>query len=177
MACASPRFSRVLPLGLLAVLLLGLAPPAASGQSISRLEQTETNVNSFFYYVQPGAATIRTHVMGTVRYPGLYVVSEGTRLDELLSLSGGAVLDERERRSRRTVTIRLLRDTNEGRTTIFETTSREGQLNTATLPVLQDGDVMEIEVVSRRRFGLRTALTIVNTVALVGLALERFDLL
>jgi len=167
-----------LRLGLLSLLLasgLALTAPATHAQSISRIEQTETNVRSFYYYVQPGSATIRAHVMGTVRNPGLYVINEGTRLDELLSLSGGAILDERERLTRRHITIRLLRPTDEGQTTVFENTSETGHLNSITPPRLQDGDVLEVEVVNRRRFGLRNVLTLVNTVALVALAIERFS--
>jgi hypothetical protein len=157
----------------LAVLTAVLLPGAAQSQSIGRVEQTDSNAPSYFYYVQPGSATIQTHVLGTVRHPGLYVVNRGTTLDQVLALSGGAVLNEREGRSVRRITLRLLRDTGNGQQPIFETTYQDGRLNTAGAPPMRDGDVVDVEVVERRRFGLRSTLTVVNTLALLTLALER----
>lgn len=157
-----------------AALLLGSAVTPSSAQRLSRLEQTETNVNAHYYYVQSGTPTIKTAVLGTVRHPGYYIISQGTRLDDLVALSGGAILDDRQRRDRRMVTFVLQRSTSQGQRVVYETTTAATRVDLSNAPRLMDGDVLTVEVTTRRRFGLRDTLTVVNTLALVALAVERF---
>lgn len=55
------------------------------------LKKTGTN---YFNYSDPGKVNIEINVLGGVRYPGKYLVPEGTNVIELLSLSGGVLREE-----------------------------------------------------------------------------------
>lgn len=162
---------------LLAGVLLALASPQAQAQEqrFGQVEETESNITSYYYYVQTGAATIEVKVLGTVRSPGLYLLSEGTNLGQLLALSGGPVLDVSQRSKPRTAIVRLYRPQASGQDLIYE---GEFERNVVTesenYPDLQDGDVMTVEVTERQRLVWRDLFTIANTVALIALAVERF---
>lgn len=55
------------------------------------LKKTGTN---YFNYSDPGKVNIEIAVLGGVRYPGIYLVPEGTNVIELLSLSGNVLQEE-----------------------------------------------------------------------------------
>ena len=78
----------------LCVFLVLLALPAflVEAQTFGEVEDRQTNVPSYYFHVLPGEGTMQVFVWGTVRAPGLYVVSDETGLDELLSLAGGPQL-------------------------------------------------------------------------------------
>lgn len=164
---------------LLALTLLALAaltpawPPTAHGQSFERVEEMSSNAQAYFYHVRPGESTMQVEVLGSVRQPGLYVVGTETSASQLLALAGGAELDARQRSHRRTVHVRLIRP-DRGIAPLYE---RE-LLESPTLPeapALADGDVLSVEVVERRGFTWRDVFTVVNTVALVALSVERLS--
>lgn len=55
------------------------------------LKKVGTN---YFNYSDPGKVNIEVKVLGGVRYPGIYLVPEGTNVIELLSLSGNVIHQE-----------------------------------------------------------------------------------
>lgn len=161
---------------LLCVFLLTLvALSPARAQNFGRVEAMNSNVPSYFYHVQPGDATLQVEVMGPVRSPGLYIVSAGTTLNELLALSGGPALAARAQATSRTVIVRLRRLGSGGSAPIYEAEIDDAAIVLEGAPSLADGDVLGIEIVERRRFAWRDIFTVVNTAALIALAIERFS--
>lgn len=157
-------------LGGIALTLLFVVP-MAHAQSYGRIEETNTNVESYFYFAEPGEGTIAVKVLGTVRNPGLYRLGDGLHLDQLLALTGGPVLGVRQKERDRETTVRLFRR----QQLIYE---REFEDDIAaqleTYPSLKDGDIMTIEVVEDRQFEWRDALTIVSAAGTVAFAIAQF---
>ncbi len=144
-------------------------------QDYGQVEETDTNIGSYFFLMEPGKATIGVKVLGTVRNPGLYRLKEGTDLGQLLALSGGPVMDVRQEERNRETTIRLFRPEENGRKLIFEE-DFEGSITTqsAAYPDLQNGDVMTVEVVEDRQFEWRDALTIISASGSLAIAIAQF---
>lgn len=163
----------VLPLLLVATSAIA---PDVQAQNYGQVEETDTNVNSYFFFVEPGEGSIDVKVMGTVRNPGLYRLGEGTDLGQLLALSGGPVLNVRQEERDRETTIRLFRPQSSGEQKLIFEEDFEGGITTqsASYPQLQDGDVMTVEVIEDRQFEWRDALTILSAVASVAFAIGQF---
>jgi hypothetical protein len=66
-------------------LLLLLVVPIGHAQDYGKVEATETNIQSYFYFSEPGEGTIEVKVMGTVQNPGLYRLGVGTDLGQLMA--------------------------------------------------------------------------------------------
>lgn len=173
---ATRPFSPMRPLFLRSLLLCALfvaAASAAHGQRFNRVEDTKSNVDAYFYHVQPGAATVQVYVLGTVQAPGFYEVSDGTHLGQLLALSGGPTLNARRESSDRKVTIKLYRPAGYGERPLFEALLDEAVTRPSTYPVLRDGDVLVVEIVEKERFNWRDAFSIIGGVSALALAVER----
>ena len=167
------RMLRITP-GLLLVCFLLAAAAAdvtAQEQRFERVADTETNIESYYYYVQSGAAFIEVRVLGTVRAPGLYVLAEDTNVGQILALSGGPVLDARQGSTERTVIVRHFRPQNGQERLLHEEEFVEGAFSgTDSFPDPASGDVLTVEVIERQRFVWRDLLTVVNTLAVIALA-------
>lgn len=146
---------------------------SALAQGLGRVEETTSNIPSYFYHVLPGAPTVQVDVLGTVRAPGLYELTEGTDVGQLLALAGGPVLMVRQRVLRREVTIRLFRSSSNGGAPIYESVLEQAVGDPETYPVLQDGDVLAVEVTERARITWRDISSIVGTIGVLALAVER----
>lgn len=142
-------------------------------QDFEQVEATNTNVPSYYYYVKPGAATIQVDLLGPVRSPGHYVLSAGTSLNDLLALAGGLTVGAGSGARRREISVRILRAA--GETPVYETTLQGGLSALEDAPSLESGDLVSVDVIERSRFTWRDMFTVINTVALVGLAIERFS--
>ena len=123
----------------------------------------------FYVHTQPGARPIIVTVAGAVSAPGRFFVDPGTTVGDLLALAGGTRGGVEDSRVETTPTVRLHRDGSiafEG--TLTETYARP-------TPVLQDGDVVELEIIARRRnpFTWRDALSLVTTGLAVLIAVDR----
>ncbi len=164
-----------MPLRLSALFFLLLLAGAARAQTRPELERSLYSPASYYNYAEPGDITMLVNVWGTVRNPGLYEVSQGTRLSTLFSVAGGPAISERLRRNSRTITVRLARLQGGRRQVVFRETMEDEIFASEDDPVLEDGDVLTVETIARQRFAWRDAVTIVNAVALVALAVERFS--
>ena len=168
----------------LAALLLVLAAAPAAAQSVppyqppgdeplvTRLgqsEQTRSNSTGYYYNHLPGEATIQVQVEGSVLYPGLYEVGVGTDLRRVLALAGGPRLDARDRNSDRRVDIRLLRPS-EG--AIFVSTLASASVYPDLIPPLHHDDTVLVDVVSKRRFTLQDAATILGALGTFGFLIQ-----
>ncbi|PAP75957.1 SLBB domain-containing protein [Rubrivirga marina] len=153
-------------------------PPVLDGDVLlievasGRIESADTNASSF-YYVRPGTASVRVQVLGAVRSPGLYEVSEGTGLGPLLALAGGPTLGTMPADTRTVVTIRLHRPRG-GSTELVYEGSFEPTAG-VVLPTLQDGDVVVTEARSRRTISWRDAIQVISAVGVVALAIDRLS--
>ena len=141
-------------------------------QSFDRIDKTRTNT-AFFFFAQPGDATIQISLWGSVRAPGIYEVPVGTNLDKLLTMAGGPPPDIRESGTRREVIIRLFREQGAGRTMIYEASLDRMLVETEAYPVLQDYDVLTLETIVHRGFGWRDALSVIISVGTLILIVER----
>lgn len=138
--------------------VLAAAPAAAQAEGrIGRSERLRTSVPSYYFFHQPGEATIQVAVEGSVQNPGLYEVALGTDLGRLLALAGGPRLEPRERRTARTVEVRLFRPV-EGM--IYATTFQDFAVNTAAYPPLREGDRVLVEVIQRQGFAWQDVFTV-----------------
>ena len=142
---------------------------AAGAQKFGRVEQTQSNSDAYYYFVEPGSPTVQVYVLGTAKYPGLYEVGEGTNLRQLLALSGGPDFDRRQFLNKQRTTVRLHRPSGTQQTLVYEAVLESAIADSSAQQVLKDGDVLTIEVVERRRFDWRDILTIVNVVNTVVL--------
>ena len=156
--------------------MLSIVGAGVQAQGLGRVEEVNSNVPSYFYFVQPGAATVQVDVLGTVRAPGLYELTEGTDVGQLLALSGGPLLAPRQRASSRKVTIRLFRAATNGADPVYEQVLEDALEDPGTYPVLQDGDVLTVEVIERTRITWRDISSIVGTIGVLALAAERIVL-
>ncbi len=167
----------------LAALVLALAPLAAAAQAqptrptgdepmVTRLgqsEQTRSNSTGYYYNHLPGEATIQIQVEGAVAYPGLYEVGVGTDLRRVLALAGGPRLDARDRDSDRRVDIQLLRPA-EG--AIYVSTLAAASVRPDLIPPLHHDDTILIDVISRRRFTVQDAATIIGALGTFGFLIQ-----
>ncbi|MEZ4698713.1 MAG: hypothetical protein R2834_00165 [Rhodothermales bacterium] len=146
--------------------------PALAQQNFGRIEDTDTNIRSYFYFVEPGAATIQVYAYGKIGAPGVYVLEEGSNMALLLALSGGPVFATNPDWNQ-TPYVRLFRDRGGARTQIYESTLDEILNTTTNTPVLQDGDVLTLEVEQRRRMNWRDIFTIISPILSTLLLVER----
>lgn len=159
----------VVLIALLGVVTIG----TSTAQTFERLEETQSNIRSYHYHVQTGRAAINVHVLGTVHSPGAYRVTAGTELGSLLALAGGPPLSPRSRLAHRTVLIKVYSHNSAQRSLVYEATLDEMVTEPDANPVLKDGDVIYVEVVERRGFGFRDALSVAGGLAALALATER----
>lgn len=157
-------------------LLLSLISPLAHAQSVGRVEQMKTNMTTYYYLVQPGEATVQAAIWGTVRNAGVYEVSAGTTLGRLFALSGGPALTSiRNERDRRRIAIRLYRDVEGNRTTVFDGDMETLSLDASGGPTLKDGDIVNVEAIEKRPFSWRDTMPFVSAAASVLVAISYFS--
>ena len=165
--------------GLLCLLLLAggvLAAHPAHGQAFGRVEDTKSNV-AYFYHARPGEATVQLSVWGTVPRPGVYEVPDTTDLYKLLTMAGGAPLEAQvEGREDATITVRVYRPEQDGRSQIFEASLERMLQGASSYPALRDDDIVVVETVRPKDpFGWRDVLSVASTLGtLTLLALRIF---
>jgi protein involved in polysaccharide export with SLBB domain len=162
-----------MPRTLIVLFLLFATSAPAMGQRFSRVEDIRSNISAYYFYVEAGTATIQVYVLGTVRHPGLYELTDGTDLGRLLALSGGPVLDVRQRSSRREVTLRLFRPGSYRSEPLYESRLDDAVTRPEAYPVLREGDVITIEVVEKQRLNWRDAFTVLGGVSALAIAVRQ----
>lgn len=149
----------------------------AQAQTFGRVGTVIAEGSAYHVFAKPGEATVQIQVLGNVKFPGIYEVGAGTDLGQLLALTGGPVQVFTEGRVvRRTeTTMRLYHGEGGRRDLVYEAAFETMLTNPGNYPVLQDGDVFNIETLTfeRTQFGWRDGLTIVATLATVALVIDR----
>jgi hypothetical protein len=149
-----------------------LLSPAFAQQNFGRIEDTQTNIKSWYYFVEPGAATIQVYAYGKVASPGVYVLEEGANLGLLLALSGGPVFASNPDWFQ-TPRVRLFRNRGGARVQVYESVMDDIHHANSDSPVLQEGDVMTIDVDQRRRLNWRDVFTVISPILSTLLLVER----
>lgn len=156
---------------LLAVLLAAAAAPT-SAQVIRPTTERISTAPGYFVYVLPGERSTQVSVIGTVRAPGFYTISEGLDLGQALALAGGPSVNTTTTEFEQTITIRLFRG-QASRDLIYEATLDEFVRDATAYPRMADGDLIEVSTVNRRLPTYRDTLTIVGAAASVVLAITQ----
>lgn len=160
-----------MPLRLLVLLLAAASLRPAHAQELRPVDERVATAPGYFTYVLPGERTSQVSVLGTVRAPGLYVVSAGTDLGALLALAGGAAVGPLSSEIERTVTVRLFRATAGGtREVLYERTAEAFARDGEGYPVVRDGDTVEVTTFERRRRTYRDTLTLVGGISTAVIA-------
>ena len=152
------------------VLALSLSTPAQA-QRFERPEDLNTNVTTYYHFAQPGETTIQVFVLGT-GLPGLYQIGEDTDLGSLFILAGGSGLDRQQAGVRRRVTVRLFKETMPQRTLAYEATLADLLATPGTYPALEDRDILQVEIIEKRRFSWRDGLVILTSLGTLALIVE-----
>ena len=161
---------RILALLVFAASLGALHPAAA--QQLRPTDERVATAGGYFTYFLPGERTSQVSVLGTVPAPGLYIVSVGTTLGEIVALSGGPFDGARSNEVERTTTIRLFRATASGtREAIYDRTFEAFTRDAEGYPVVLDGDVVEVTTVERRLRTYRDTLTLVGALSTAIIAI------
>ncbi len=149
------------------------APPALA-QEFGRVGDVESAGTAYFVYARPGDRTVQVLVVG--QGAGIYELSEGTTLDELVALAGGGVsglVGQEDQYTRRDLTVRVYRRDGESRQLIYEAPMEEMLLEPGQHPSLRDGDLFMIETRTRRKFQWRDATQLFTTFASMALLIDR----
>lgn len=167
------RSAAVVGLCLLAAVLTSV--PALAQAEFGRVEEMKTNAGTYYYYVRPATPTIQVQVMGAVRSPGLYEVSDGTSVNQLLALTGGPSTGTRTNRQVIETILRVYRPSQKGPDPLFEERLSYAVSHPSTYPVLEHGDIITMEVIERERFSWRDFSRVISSVGILTLAIERLS--
>ena len=154
-------------------LFVATLPAVAQEGSYDRIEETRSTA-AYFYHARPGVPTIQVSVWGTVPRPGVYEVREGTHIDRLMTLAGGAPIEARSENEEADITIRLFRGQQQGaRELVYEAPLEKLLRDTDVPPSVQAGDVLVVETRVESGFNWRDVLGIVGSVGSLALVVER----
>ena len=137
-----------------------------------RVEDTQTNIDSYYYFVQPGAITVQVSVFGKLHNPGVYVLEEGANLALLLGLTGGPT-EPNQPDVKQTVIVRLYRSTGSARSLAYEATFDDVMDQAHNAPVLTEGDIIIMDVTQKRSLNWRDVFTVVGPILSTLLLIER----
>lgn len=159
------------------IVLLGmlfvLAVPAPA-QSIPEMAPGAAYTHQ---YARPGRATISVYVWGAVGTPGTWKVEPEVDLVELLSAVQVPGIGQSDPRTKRNTFVRIYRKADGERSLVYETQLEALLTQQVIYPGLRDQDVLQVETVSKARFGWRDISAVVGTASsILLLALRLSDL-
>jgi hypothetical protein len=165
----SARFRRLLFTVLLGSLLAPAGELAAQSASLPTAIEYE--------YARPGQPTMTVLVLGQVAQPGRWRVERDVDFVDFLTavrpLGAGMDLPETSQR----MNIKVYRPVGDSRALIFEGDLDSVLSGDRRAVELAEGDALMVETISRNRFGLRTAATVVGALSsLVVLIIQLSDL-
>jgi len=156
------------------VLILGVAvsPPPIEAQPSLSGEQ-----DYVYTYARPGEATQTVYVWGGVDKPGIWKIEPGTDLVELFSVVYPSEYGRESPEARTAVRLRIHRSTDENPRVVAEMElNRLLDMRPQERPSLEEGDVIEVRTIEKRKFSLNTFGTIVGTLSSITLLVIRlFD--
>lgn len=160
-----------LPLLLLVALTVSIVTPdPAVAQVFPYQNQTISAGLPYYTWTKPGDVPIQVFVVGAKS--GIYQVALGTSIEELVVLSDNASSLLTTSEERREVNVKLLRESGSERRVIYEAPLGEVLTRTGGQPELQEGDVLEVEVKVKRRFGWNQILSVASTATSIALLIS-----
>lgn len=159
-----PRLALILVAGALLILIA----PGQAGAQESTLERTEMRgpfqTND---YGRPGYPRVRIYLWGNAQ-SGVWTVEEGTDLLEFLSASATGNFNQSTETRVRNI-LKVYRRGQVGEKPAFEMDVREIFARQRAYPTLQNGDVLVVESIQRRRFfTFRNISRVTGTIASVA---------
>ena len=151
---------------------------ASAGQvqaQVVDLDRSRLSQAAYYNYSEEGDITIKVHVWGAVRFPGLYEIPRGSKLSELVSLAGGPQFAERTRRSARTVSMKLHRPSGTDKPVVYDIEMENQIVVDGEDPIITDGDVLSFESVVKQGFRWRDLFPVVSMVGTIVLILDRVN--
>ncbi|OZC03439.1 hypothetical protein BSZ36_10875 [Rubricoccus marinus] len=145
-----------------------LAPALQEGDVVEVVGLNST-VPGFFVHTEPGVESFSVTASGAFASPGRYTLNVGSTVGDLVAYAGGlGSLGVRDSRTDVTATVRLYRSGE----VVMESPLRE--LYAQPTMLLQPGDALDLEVVSRSRTPLwRDVLSVTTTILGVVVVVER----
>jgi hypothetical protein len=158
------------------VLLGGAGVQTVQAQKFGRIQETNTNT-AYFYYAQPGQATVQIYVWGAAQ-AGIYEIPDGTSLARLLTMTGGVSRGTRqEGKEPLRINVRLYRPKQSREDPLLETRAQDVLQGNVEMQQLQENDIVVVETIQPDPFTWRDALSILTTatsITLLVLRLLRF---
>ena len=121
-----------------------LVAPSAHAQNVSL--DGGPQINS---YARPGFPVNKILVLGAVGTPGVWQVEQGTDLLEFLTYARVQGIGLRSEGERRRTVVRVYRGGTGPREVVFESEIKPIVERRVTYPVLNEGDVLEVEDIRR----------------------------
>ena len=153
------------------ILFLVSALPAAA--QVIDLDRSRLSTAAYYNYSEQGDVTIKMHVWGAVRFPGLYEIPRGTRLSELISLTGGPQLGVRNKRSTTQISLKLHRFVDGERVLVHQVDMENQIVVHGEDPVVQAEDILSFEGIFQQGFRWRDVFPVVSMVGTLVLITER----
>ncbi|HEX7072315.1 MAG TPA: hypothetical protein VF190_15990 [Rhodothermales bacterium] len=150
--------------------LLSLPLLGASAQEY-RAPATGSGIQ-YHTFVEPGEPSIRLMVVGSAT-AGLYEVGIGTSLAELLVYAGGASVASSSSNTRTSVKVRLYRGDDVRRDLIYEASMEDLLTKPGEGPQLMEGDIFQVDAITRNRFTWRDVATFVSVTASLTIIIGR----
>ena len=143
------------------------APPVLEENDIVEVVGLVSSARGFFVHTRPGEETIIVTAAGAFQSPGRYVLEGDARVGDLVALAGG--LGEAVRRSdeRIRATVRVYRSGS----ILLE--SDLSELYSQDTPILESGDVVDLESVRTAVFTWRDVVSIATGLGALALAIDR----
>lgn len=155
-----------------------LAGSFAAGSAWAQSSPLATSGSTFTHeYARAGRATITVYVWGAVQAPGTWKVEQEVDLVELLSAIRVPGTGESDPRTKKRTVVRIYRKTAGARALVYETRLDDLLTQDAVYPGLADQDVLQVETITRSRFGWRDISAVTGTISsLLLLAFRLSDL-
>ena len=150
---------------------------AGVGRPVEAQPSLEGEQDYVYTYARPGEATQTVYVWGGVDKPGIWRIEPDTDLVELFSVVYPSGYGQESPESRTAVRLRIHRSTAESPRVVAEMElNRLLDMTPQERPTLEDGDVIEVRTIEKRKFSLNTFGTVVGTLSSITLLIIRlFD--
>ena len=147
----------------------GAAPPVLQDGDVIEVVGLVSSVPGFYVHTEPGSETIPVTASGAFAAPGRYEVNAGSTVGDLVAYAGGlGTVGVRDSRTEVTATVRVYR----AGEVLLE--SPLSELYAQQTMVLQSGDAVDLEVITRQRGVFwRDALSVTTALLSAAVLIER----
>ena len=126
-------------------------------------------------FSRPGRPTMMVYVWGTATTPGIWKVEQGVDLIQLLSAAQIPNIGNIDQSSKQTVYLRIYRPTGGRRVEIYKSEIKKMIAAGNNYPMLQEGDILFLETITKNRFSLQTIFSAIGAAASLTLLIIRIN--